>query len=116
MKSWAESRLPGLRVTPNFVRSNRDIRRTGAVENKDHRQIQVLDLSVQFESWDPTRGIDEAELTYVLVGRSMERRDRYKILAVQTVCLIHAPDVEESRRPDQHASPGDRLCRCHRVG
>ena len=41
-------------------------------------------MSVEIESWDTDRGMEDGELIFTLVGRSMEHRNRYKILAVQS--------------------------------
>jgi hypothetical protein len=98
VKAWLTDKIPDLRITPNFVRSNRDIKNGSSSysDGNDSRRIQVLDLSVHFESWDKTTGIDDAQLTYILVGRSMEARSRYKILAVQNTDFSIAPAGQAS--------------------
>lgn len=98
VKAWLVDKIPDLRITPNFVRSNRDINSGSSSysDGNNGRRIQVLDLSVHFESWDKTTGIDDAQLTYILVGRSMEARSRYKILAVQNNDFSIAPAGQAS--------------------
>ena len=41
-------------------------------------------MSIEIETWDPAVGIDDGELKYILVGRSMDERNQYKILAIQS--------------------------------
>ena len=93
VKSWIEEKVPDVRVTPNFVRSNRDtnkeldegggFRKRFDDKERGGRQVQVLELNVELETWDKARGV-EGQLRYILVGRSLETRGQYKILAVQT--------------------------------
>ena len=84
---WLAENVPELRVTPRFVRSTRTPRGDASgTHNYDAggKQAQVLNMSVELESWDTDTGLEDGELIYTLVGRSMEHRSRYKILAVQT--------------------------------
>lgn len=85
IRTWRATQLPDVRITPTFVRSNRDPRDASStsIYEKDSRQVQVLDLSVHLETWDQGQGIENGELQYILVGRSTAKRGRYKILAVQ---------------------------------
>ena len=83
VQNWIAQQLPKLRVTPQFVRSNRVPRATATSPEVNGERVQVLELSVHFESWDEVRDIKDAELKYILVGRSMSQKERYKILAVQ---------------------------------
>jgi hypothetical protein len=91
VKAWLADKLPDVRVTPKFVRANRD---AGATSSSfffdDDRKVQVLDLSVHLETWDKARGV-EGEIKYVLVGRSLAKRGQHKILAVQSADFTLAP-------------------------
>jgi hypothetical protein len=83
---WLTKNVPEIRVTPNFVRSTRTPHdnSSGNRPAKGGKQVQVLNMSVEIESWDTDHGLPDGELVYTLIGRSMEHRNRYKILAVQS--------------------------------
>lgn len=90
---WLAENLPELRVTPSFIRSTRSPRNkgTGTNNSKGGKQAQILNMTVEIESWDSDSGLEDGELIFTLVGRSMEHRNRYKILAVQTADFTVPP-------------------------
>lgn len=92
---WLTKNLPQIRVTPSFVRSTKSPRVKSAGNNNSKGgkqvQVQVLNMSVDIESWDTDQGLADGELVYTLIGRSMEHRNRYKILAVQNSPFSVAP-------------------------
>ena len=83
IQAWRAKQVPDIRVTPKFVRSNRDSRSSSSIYSTEGRQVQILEMTVEVETWDRHVGLDDAELTYILVGRSTADRSRYKILSVQ---------------------------------
>lgn len=79
---WLKDRIPRLRVTPKLIRANRDDDR-GIYYFDEERQLQVLNMTVEVENEDNRQDLDDSELKYILVGRSVVDRHQYKILAVQ---------------------------------
>lgn len=91
VKKWLAEKLPSVRVTPNFVRSNRD---EGSASDfwDDDTQIQVLKMTVEIENFDKAKQIEGGEFSYILVGRDLRSRNQYKILAVQKADLDLLPN------------------------
>lgn len=114
---WVEDRLPPLKVTPTFVRANRNLD-TGGKKNKGGQQAQVLNLSVEIVNEDKTRALEECEVRYMLVGRSLEAQGVYKVLAVQTAEFSLDPaekttvpfkEVQNQYKDDNQRASGHRL-------
>lgn len=97
IRTWLAAHVPDIRVTPKFVRSTRTPREASGARSAN-RRVQVLDMSIELETWDPSIGIDDGELKYILVGRSMGKRNQYKILAVQSTDFALRPAGQTTAR------------------
>lgn len=87
---WVEESLPRLNITPTFVRANRNESSKGK-KSKGGQQAQVFNMSVEIVNEDKTAALEECEVRYVLVGRSLEVRGVHEILSVQTADLALDP-------------------------
>lgn len=90
---WASEKLPKLTIAPDFVRGNRNQDSNGG-KGKEGQQVQVLNMTVEIRNEEKSKALEECEARYLLVGRSLEDRGIYKVLAVQTADFSLEPGKE----------------------
>lgn len=82
VRKWLATQVPSLRITPNMVRkTTKDSRPGYASSGKSYQQS--YELSVDFQNDDNAKGLEETSLKYFLVGRSLGKTRKHRILGVQ---------------------------------
>ncbi len=82
VRKWLASQVPPLRITPNMVRKTTKDSRSGYASGGKSYQ-QTYELSVDFQNDDNAKGLEETSLKYFLVGRSVGKTRKHRILGVQ---------------------------------
>lgn len=78
VKSWLADQVPRLRFTPNMVRASK---KEGSSYYPTY--TQSMDLSVEVKNEDSAKGLEETTMSYMLIGRSVNDRNKNKVLLVQ---------------------------------
>ncbi len=82
VRKWLANQVPPLRVTPNMVRkTTKDSRSSYTSGGKSYQQS--YELSVNFQNDDNAKGLEETSLKYFLVGRSLGKTRKHRIIGVQ---------------------------------
>ncbi|MGJ8697834.1 MAG: hypothetical protein ACSHYF_16065 [Verrucomicrobiaceae bacterium] len=82
IKTWVADQVPRMEIDVDFVR--------GTSTDRDYFEkeaTQTYEMSVELNNFSSTKDLEEAEVIYYLIGRSIKDRNLYKVLARQVATL-----------------------------
>ncbi len=88
---WMSDQLPNIQVEPNLVRTVNSKR--GYFE-KNYKQ--TLSFSANIENFSADKELEECEVIYYFIGRSIKNKKNYKVLSRQVRNVSVPPNGEES--------------------
>ncbi|MBB08264.1 MAG: hypothetical protein CMN03_08365 [Roseibacillus sp.] len=83
VRNWLADQIPPLRVSPNMVRKTTKDSRASYFSSSGKGYQQSYELSVDFQNDASAKGLEETTLRYFLVGRSLGKTRKHRILGVQ---------------------------------
>lgn len=116
--TWITDKVPDLKIRPDFDRSlnkNRDKNFSSAK--------QTFGMRVEIKNFSPKQALEDTEVIYYLIGRSVSDNDQYKVLSRQVFDISIKPgdtkkaifkDIENHYQDAERTNNGKKRGRGHR--
>ncbi len=116
--TWIADKVPDLEVTPDFDRGLSKDRGKGSSSTR-----QTFGMRVEIKNFSPKKELEDSEVVYYLIGRSVFDNDQYKVLSRQVFDISIKPgdtkkaifkDIENHFQEVERSNNGKEKGRGHR--